>query len=82
MSKKANQTNRKKGSDKRKNTLNKYGKNTTRGLRIKQIDLENEAKNLKIRRHTHTPQVNVRKRGDKKSGRNKLVQTKTKIKIK
>ena len=43
MSKKANQTQRKKGSDKRKNTFKKYGKNTTRGLRIKQSDLENKA---------------------------------------
>jgi len=43
MSKKANKTGRKKGSDKRKNTFNKYGKNTTRGLRIKQSDLENKA---------------------------------------
>ena len=40
MSKKANQTQRKKGSNKRKNTFNKYGKNTTRGLRIKQADLK------------------------------------------
>ena len=43
MSKKANQTQRKKGSNKRKNTFNKYGKNTTRGLRIKQADLEKKA---------------------------------------
>ncbi len=43
MSKKANKTGRKKGSDKRKNTFNKYGKNTTRGLRIKQADLEKKA---------------------------------------
>jgi hypothetical protein len=43
MSKKANQTQRKKGSDKRKNTFKKYGKNTTRGLRIKQSDMEKKA---------------------------------------
>ena len=43
MSKKANQTQRKKGSDKRKNTFKKYGKNTTRGLRIKQADMEKKA---------------------------------------
>jgi hypothetical protein len=43
MSKKANKTGRKKGSDKRKNTFKKYGKNTTRGLRIKQSDLENKS---------------------------------------
>ena len=33
MSKKANQTRRKKGSDKRKNTFNKYGKYTKKGIR-------------------------------------------------
>ncbi len=43
MSKKANKTGRKKGSDKRKNTFKKYGKNTNRGLRIKQADAENKA---------------------------------------
>ena len=43
MSKKANQTQRKKGSNKRKNTFKKYGKNTTRGLRIKQADMEKKA---------------------------------------
>ncbi len=43
MSKKANQTQRKKGSDKRKNTFKKYGKNTTRGLRIKKADMEKKA---------------------------------------
>lgn len=48
MSKKANQTGRKKGSDKRKNTFKKYGKNTKRGLRIKQADLENKAANRKV----------------------------------
>jgi len=47
MSKKANQTGRKKGSDKRKNTFKKYGKNTKRGIRIKQADLENKAANRK-----------------------------------
>ena len=40
MSKKANQMKRRKGSDKKKNTFKKYGKNTTRGLRIKQNMLE------------------------------------------
>tara|TARA_B100001559_G_C16453938_1_gene600703 strand:- start:46 stop:222 length:177 start_codon:yes stop_codon:yes gene_type:complete len=48
MSKKANQTGRKKGSDKRKNTFKKYGKNTKRGIRIKQADLENKAANRKL----------------------------------
>ena len=47
MSKKANQTGRKKGSDKRKNTFKKYGKNTTRGLRIKQADMEKKAAKIK-----------------------------------
>ena len=48
MSKKANQTGRKKGSDKRKNTFKKYCKNTKRGIRIKQADLENKAANRKL----------------------------------
>ena len=48
MSKKANQSGRRKGSDKRKNTFKKYGKNTTRGLRIKQADLEKRAANRKV----------------------------------
>ena len=48
MSKKANQTGRKKGSDKRKNTFKKYGKNTTRGLRIKQADMEKKAAKIKV----------------------------------
>ena len=43
MSKKANQLGRKKGSDKRKNTFKKYGKNTTRGLRIKEAELAKKA---------------------------------------
>ena len=30
---------RKKGSDKKKNTFKKYGKNTIRGLRIKEAEL-------------------------------------------
>ena len=47
MSKKANQTKRKKGSDKRKNTFNKYGKNTNRGLRIKQTELEKRSEKIK-----------------------------------
>jgi len=43
MSKKANQQGRKKGSDKRKNTFKKYGKNTQRGLRIKEAELAKKA---------------------------------------
>ena len=43
MSKKANQQGRKKGSDKRKNTFKKYGKNTPRGLRIKEAEFAKKA---------------------------------------
>ena len=39
-----NSQSRKKGKDKKKNTFNKYGKNTSRGLRIKQTELEKRAK--------------------------------------
>ena len=35
---------RSKGSDKKKNTFKKYGKNTTRGIRIKLADMINENK--------------------------------------
>ena len=48
MSKKANQNQRRKGSDKKKNTFNKYGKNTTKGLRIKQSMLEKRAEKSKL----------------------------------
>jgi hypothetical protein len=34
---------RSKGKDKAKNTFKKYGKNTTRGLRIKQAQLEKQS---------------------------------------
>ena len=34
---------RSKGKDKKKNTFKKYGKNTTRGLRIKQAEMEKKA---------------------------------------
>ena len=47
MSKKANQTQRKKGKNKAKNTFNKYGKNTARGIRIKQSNLQNQEANKK-----------------------------------
>ena len=47
MSRKANQTQRKKGKNKAKNTFNKYGKNTARGIRIKQSNLENQVANKK-----------------------------------
>jgi len=46
MGKKNNQGDfkkRTKGSDKRKNTFNKYGKNTARGIRIKTAALEKQA---------------------------------------
>jgi hypothetical protein len=48
MSKKANQNQRRKGSDKKKNTFKKYGKNTTKGLRIKQSMLEKRAQKSKL----------------------------------
>tara|TARA_B100000674_G_scaffold489231_2_gene502855 strand:+ start:706 stop:879 length:174 start_codon:yes stop_codon:yes gene_type:complete len=48
MSKKANQTGRRKGSDKRKNTFKKYGKNTKRGIRIKTTELQNKSAKNKI----------------------------------
>jgi len=52
MSKKANQSGRRKGSDKRKNTFKKYGKNTKRGIRIKTAELQNkEAKIKNIKPH-------------------------------
>ena len=38
---------RKKGSDKKKNTFNKYGKNTIRGLRIKKAELEKRREKIK-----------------------------------
>ena len=64
MSKKANQTQRKKGSNKRKNTFNKYGKNTTRGLRIKQADLEKKAAKKKTEGdHNY---IKLNKKHDKK----------------
>tara|TARA_A100001011_G_C14309629_1_gene844877 strand:+ start:3714 stop:3890 length:177 start_codon:yes stop_codon:yes gene_type:complete len=48
MSKKANQNQRRKGSDKKKNTFKKYGKNTTKGLRIKQAMLEKRSQKSKL----------------------------------
>ena len=53
MSKKANQTGRRKGSDKRKNTFKKYGKNTKRGIRIKTIELQNKSAKTKIINKQH-----------------------------
>lgn len=44
---KDNENRRHKGSDKRKNTYKKYGKNTTRGLRIKITARENRIQNMK-----------------------------------
>ena len=37
-----------KGKDKKKNTFKKYGKNTSRGLRIKQADMEKKAEKRKL----------------------------------
>ena len=42
-----NKKRRPKGKDKKKNTFKKYGKNTTRGLRIKQEQLEKRAEQRK-----------------------------------
>ena len=47
MSKKANQSGRRKGRDKRKNTFKKYGKNTKRGIRIKTAELQNKEAKIK-----------------------------------
>ena len=44
---KDNENRRRKGSDKRKNTYKKYGKNTARGVRIKITNQENRIRNLK-----------------------------------
>jgi hypothetical protein len=38
---------RKRGKDKKKDTFKNYGKNTTRGLRIKQAELEKRAEKRK-----------------------------------
>ena len=38
---------RKKGSDKKKDTFKKYGKNTIRGLRIKEAELEKRREKIK-----------------------------------
>ena len=43
-----NNADRKRGKDKRKNTFKKYGKNTNRGLRIKQAELDKRKKLLFI----------------------------------
>jgi len=48
MSKGDNDYKRKKGSDKKKKTFELYGKNTPKGLRIKQQMMENQKnKNIK-----------------------------------
>lgn len=38
---------RKKGKDKSKETFKKYGKNTSKGMRIKQEKIENQLENQK-----------------------------------
>ncbi len=38
---------RAKGKDKKKNTFKKYGKNTSRGMRIKQAEMEKKAEKRK-----------------------------------
>ena len=44
---KDNENRRRKGSDKRRDTYKKYGKNTARGLRIKITAQENRMQNSK-----------------------------------
>jgi len=77
MSKKAETQKRKKGSDKRKNTFNKYGKTTKRGIRIKQTDLENKAANKKalcdngkhnFKRSDNAGMCKITRRNKKKGG--------------
>ena len=50
MSKKANQTQRKKGKNKAKNTFNKYGKYTSKGIRHLQLIKANSIKNQLLER--------------------------------
>lgn len=61
MSKKANQNQRRKGSDKKKNTFKKYGKNTKKGVRIKQTMLENQSRNLKNKNQNQNQNKNNKK---------------------
>ena len=65
MSKKANQEGRKKGSDKRKNTFKKYGKNTQRGLRIKEAELAKKAE-----KRIHQAQIINNKKNKNKTKKN------------
>tara|TARA_Y100001970_G_C14149157_1_gene811655 strand:- start:1157 stop:1360 length:204 start_codon:yes stop_codon:yes gene_type:complete len=67
MSKKANQQGRKKGSDKRKNTFKKYGKNTQRGLRIKEAELAKKAE----KRIQQAQIINNKKKKNKTKKNNK-----------
>lgn len=67
MSKKANQEGRKKGSDKRKNTFKKYGKNTQRGLRIKEAELAKKAE----KRIQQAQIINNKKKKNKTKKNNK-----------
>ena len=65
MSKKANQNQRRKGSDKKKNTFKKYGKNTKKGVRIKQTMLENQSRNLKNKNKNQNQNKNQNKNNKK-----------------
>lgn len=66
MSKKANQNQRRKGSDKKKNTFKKYGKNTKKGVRIKQTMLENQSRNLKNKNQNNKNQNKNQNKNNKK----------------
>jgi hypothetical protein len=66
MSKKANQNQRRKGSDKKKNTFKKYGKNTQKGVRIKQTMLENQSRNLKNKNQNQNKNQNKKKNQNNK----------------
>ncbi len=56
---------RKRGKDKKKDTFKKYGKNTTRGLRIKQAELEKRAEKRKNSQNNENS-------GKKKGGKDKI----------
>jgi|UniRef100_A0A6C0AKC4 hypothetical protein len=40
---------RSRGKDKKKNTFKKYGKNTSRGMRIKEADMAKQTANKKLK---------------------------------
>ena len=60
-------TRRAKGKDKKKNTFKKYGKNTQRGMRIKQAEMEKKA--LKRKAEGNHNLVNHRLKWSKTKGK-------------